>query len=71
MDRDREYKESDLIDSLKENKFDRNPLINDFIKMLNTVEYNTCFSLDGEWGSGKTVFVKEIEFLALREIVWI
>jgi len=68
MERDREYEDPKLIDLLNNNKFKRNSLINDFIKMLNTVEHNTYFSLDGEWGSGKTVFVKEIEVLNRLEL---
>ncbi len=68
MERDRDCDDKFLITLLEEDNFKRNLLINDFIKMLNSVEYNTYIALDGEWGSGKTIFVKELELLNRVEL---
>jgi len=63
MIRDREYDSETLISFLDIPEFNRKPLVFNFLKILNSIEYNTYIALNGRWGSGKTIFVKQIELL--------
>ena len=47
-----------------ENDFiNRNKFINSLGKLLLNLDQGAIISLDGKWGSGKTVFLKELEYL--------
>ena len=48
---------------LKNNFINRNKYIDSFFKLINGIKENKIIALDGEWGSGKTWFVKSIEYL--------
>lgn len=48
---------------LKNDFINRNKYISSFIKMLSNINENRIICLDGEWGSGKTWFVKSVEYL--------
>lgn len=48
---------------LRNNFINRNKYIGSFFKLINGIENNKIIALDGEWGSGKTWFVKSIEYL--------
>lgn len=52
-----------LIEALNKNCIDRNVKLKKFIEFLNMVDGNTIISLDGEWGSGKTWFVKQADII--------
>lgn len=53
---------------LENNIINRNKYIASFFKLINGIEENKIIALDGEWGSGKTWFVKSIEYLINSEI---
>lgn len=55
--------ESNLKDSLINNKLNRNSRINNLMKLINSLKRNTIIAIDGAWGTGKTVFVKQLETL--------
>lgn len=63
MLKDFELTEENLIDSINKNLIGRNNKINNLLKLINIINKNTIISIDGKWGSGKTVFVKQIETL--------
>lgn len=53
---------------LKNNFINRNRYISSFLKLINGLEENKIIALDGEWGSGKTWFVKSVEYLMNSEL---
>lgn len=63
MNYDFELNEEKLLDCIKCNKLNRNTKINNLLKMINLLKRNTIISVDGNWGCGKTVFVKQIELI--------
>lgn len=50
-----------VLESIKENKYNRTQDIIDFIMALEQIEENTFISLDAKWGAGKTFYVRQIE----------
>lgn len=46
----------------------RNKYIASFFNLINGIEDNKIIALDGEWGSGKTWFVKSIEYLINSDV---
>ena len=55
----------DIEGLLKADKIGRNTQLNSVIRFLNTISKDRpmAISLDGSWGSGKTVFVKQLEIV--------
>ena len=49
-----------ISNSIENDIFGRNHHLKRFYEMLNSSEDIRTFSIDGEWGSGKTFFVKEL-----------
>lgn len=52
-----------LIEKLKEDSLGRNNAIYRFIRLLLSIEDSTTISIDGDWGSGKTFFVKQVKLV--------
>ena len=52
---------------LREDLINRNRYLNVILEHLNQAEENEIIALDGSWGSGKTVFLKELEYLLKNE----
>ena len=50
-----------VLESIKENKFNRTQDIIDFIIALEQIEENMFISIDAKWGAGKTFYVRQIE----------
>lgn len=50
-----------VLESIKENKFNRTQDIMDFIIALEQIEENMFISIDAKWGAGKTFYVRQIE----------
>lgn len=50
-----------VLESIKENKFNRTQDIIDFIMALEQMEENMFISIDAKWGAGKTFYVRQIE----------
>lgn len=58
--------DSSIIETLNKNILKRNKKLNQLIKLINTIKNNKIIAIDGEWGSGKTVFVKQLELLSRK-----
>lgn len=56
-----ELTEDNLKESLKKDILKRNTKINNLLRLINSLTRNTIITIDGAWGTGKTVFVKQIE----------
>nr|MBP3281230.1 hypothetical protein [Treponema sp.] len=44
-------------------KICRNPKVFKFISLINKIESSCSISLDGSWGTGKTIFVKQVKMV--------
>lgn len=53
-----------ILDHLKRDTIGRNKQLSPLIKVLNSRRENTVIAIDGAWGSGKTVFIKQLLMLA-------
>ena len=52
--------DDNIKDSLKNDKFGRYRYLDRFIRFLDLINYPCSIAIDGQWGSGKTFFVKQI-----------
>lgn len=68
MYRDKQFTTDEIEKLLRTNVIRRNETINTFLGMLNSIQTNTFLSVDGRWGSGKTVFIKQIELLNYMDL---
>ncbi len=57
------YNKEQLSDFLEQDYINRNQQLNILMDLLNNLEEAAVLSIDGEWGSGKTVFAKQLEML--------
>lgn len=55
--------EENLFSTFKNDTISRNKDIFYFINILNLIDNNYVIALDGNWGSGKTFFVKQIKMI--------
>lgn len=55
--------DEELLTLLKANSIGRNNQLSILMKFLNSFDKNTTLSIDGRWGSGKTVFVRQLKIL--------
>ena len=58
---------SDLLDMLTKDYIGRNQQLSTLISFINSFNEPTTIAIDGSWGSGKTVFVKQLELLNTEE----
>lgn len=58
------YMEENIIEFYHQNILNRNQYLEIIIELLNREHEHFSMSLDGKWGSGKTVFLKQLEYLA-------
>ena len=63
MNYDLELTKEKLLELIKTDKLKRSIKINNLLKIINLLKKNTILSIDGNWGCGKTVFVKQIELI--------
>ena len=63
MLRDENIDNSSIEALLTKDPIQRNNVLNNFLRLINTIEKNSILTIDGKWGSGKTVFVRQIEYL--------
>lgn len=52
-----------IADSLKKDILKRKPLLIQLIRLVNSINESFTLSIDGDWGSGKTFFIKQLLFL--------
>ena len=50
-----------LLETYRNNTIDRNGDVFRFTEILNAVEDGCAIALDGNWGSGKTFFIKQVK----------
>lgn len=56
-----EATDENVLNSIKDDMFNRRDAIRDFIQALDMIEGNAFISLDARWGEGKTFYVRQIE----------
>lgn len=60
---------SDIIkESIEKDILGRNHKLNKLMEMLNAIKNNKIISIDGKWGCGKSVFLKQLEYINKNEI---
>lgn len=52
-----------LIEAYKNDSIGRNEEVHKFIDLIQSIDENCSVALDGNWGSGKTFFVKQVEMI--------
>lgn len=55
--------DENLLNTLKEDTIERNASIFNFIRILDSLEDSCSIALEGNWGSGKTFFVKQTKMI--------
>lgn len=63
MIRDTEFDDKELLKTLQQDPIERNQQLQTFLGLLNSINKNSFLTIDGSWGSGKTIFVKQIHYL--------
>lgn len=66
MKRDRIATENEIEISLKSDLLDRNIYLTNLMRMLTSISEHTVIALDGDWGSGKTFFIKQFEYISRK-----
>lgn len=56
-----EATDENVLNSIKQNTYNRNSDVKDFMQTLDSIEGNMFLSLDARWGEGKTFYVRQIE----------
>ena len=60
----KELTDEQIKEHLRNNTIMRNYQLSTLVKLLNSLKENTVLAIDGAWGSGKTVFVKQLLMLS-------
>ena len=60
----KELTDEQILEHLRNNTILRNNQLSMLVKLLNSLKENTVLAIDGAWGSGKTVFVKQLLMLS-------
>ena len=60
----KELTDEQIKEHLRNNTIMRNDQLSTLVKLLNSLKENTVLAIDGAWGSGKTVFVKQLLMLS-------
>lgn len=60
----KDLNDDEILEHLKKNTILRNNQLSVLIKLLNSIDDSSTLAIDGAWGSGKTVFVKQLQMLA-------
>lgn len=55
--------EENIRETLLNDKLGRNEELRQFVRLLNSIDGNCTIALDGDWGSGKTFFVKQAQMI--------
>lgn len=55
--------------TIESNVLDRNKKLEILAKMLLGLKDNTIISIDGQWGSGKTMFIKQFEYIIKNKYI--
>lgn len=63
---DMQLTEENLISSIEKDYLGRNKKLDKLITILNSLNSNIVISIDGDWGTGKTIFVKQLELISRK-----
>lgn len=55
--------DDNLFSTINDDLLGRNSKIINLMKLLNNVNENFIISIDGEWGTGKTFFIKQLIYI--------
>lgn len=55
--------DENLLSTINDDLLERNSKIINLMKLLNNVNENFILSIDGEWGTGKTFFIKQLIYI--------
>lgn len=55
--------EENIQETLLNDQLGRNEELRQFVRLLNSIDGNCTIALDGDWGSGKTFFVKQAQMI--------
>lgn len=55
--------DDNLLSTINDDLLERNNKIINLMKLLNNVNENFILSIDGEWGTGKTFFIKQLIYI--------
>ena len=55
--------DDEIVDTLVADTIGRRKKVMNFIKLISSIQSNEIIALNGAWGSGKTVFMKQFELL--------
>lgn len=58
-----EVNEKNIIDTIISNVLDRNSSILNILQLIYCINTKCTISIDGEWGTGKTFFIKQVEYM--------
>ena len=59
--------DNNIKETLEKNSLGRNSKLTQMAKLLNNFDENTILSIDGDWGVGKTFFIKQFLYLNNKE----
>ncbi len=59
--------ENQIMETINSDILLRNEKLNILMDIINKINKNMIISVDGKWGSGKTVFVKQLMYLFINE----
>lgn len=62
-----ELSDSEILSHLQADTIGRNGQLSTLIRLLNSIKENRVLAIDGAWGSGKTVFIRQLLLLANQE----
>ena len=60
---DIEMTDENILLTINNDYLSRNKKLNSLINLLNNIEGNRIISVDGGWGSGKSIFLKQLEIM--------
>lgn len=55
--------DDNVLKTINEDLIERNQKLMNLIKLLNVLDKNFILSIDGDWGVGKTFFVKQLKYI--------
>ena len=67
-DYDMELSNEKIVESIKDDSLKRNKKLNKLVSLINNIECGKIISVDGRWGCGKTVFLKQFQILNEEKI---
>lgn len=55
--------EENIRETLLNDQLGRFEELSQFVRLLNSIDDNCTIALDGDWGSGKTFFIKQVQMI--------